>query len=93
MNIHGDNKYLKREKKQMVKKNCGNILADGELTGHAHRVTVQVMEREDGVREFEGETTVTHEEHKPVKLPHLAWNSAKVNEYDYYAEMAREVRD
>lgn len=77
----------------MSKKNCGNILADGELTGHAHRVTVDVMERKDGVREFEGETTVTHEEHKPIKLPYLAWNSAKVNEYDHYAEMAREVRD
>jgi len=77
----------------MAKKNVGNILAEGEATGHQHRVTVAVMEREDGVREFNGATTVIHEEHKPITLPARKWNSDKVLEYDYFAEMERQVRD
>ena len=36
----------------MKKVDKGNILAEGEQTGHAHRVTVQVMEREDAIREL-----------------------------------------
>ena len=71
----------------------GNKLADGELTGHAHRVSVQVIEREDGVREFEGATTITHEEHKPVTLPLKKWNSGIITEYDYFSDMERQVRD
>lgn len=74
-------------------KDVGNILSEGELTGHAHRVTVQVMEREDGIREFEGETTITHEEHKPVTLPNKKWASGIVLEQDYFADMERNVRD
>ncbi len=68
-------------------------LAEGEVTGHAHRVTVAVMEREDGVRCFEGATEVIHEEHKVIALPTRKWNSDKVVEYDYFTEMERQVRD
>ena len=70
-----------------------NMLAEGEVTGHAHRVQVAVMEREDGVRVFQGATTVTHEEHKPITLPARKWNSDKVVEYDYFQEMERKVVD
>lgn len=76
-----------------MKKVKGNLLAEGEQTGHSHRVTVQVMEREDGVRVFEGETTVTHEEHKPITLPKKKWNSDTIKEYDYFQEMERKVID
>ncbi len=68
-------------------------LAEGETTGHAHRVKVAVMEREDGVRCFEGATQVEHEEHKVITLPARKWNSDKVVEYDYFQEMERAVRD
>ncbi len=68
-------------------------LAEGETTGHAHRVKVQVMERGDGVRVFEGATDVVHEEHKIITLPARKWNSDIVREYDYFAEMERQVRD
>jgi len=71
----------------------GNCLAEGEMTGHAHRVTVAVMEREDGVREFNGATTVTHEEHKAITLPARKWNSVQVTEFDHVAQMERIVRD
>lgn len=68
-------------------------LAEGEVTGHSHRVSVVVMEREDGVREFDGATTVTHEEHKPIKLPNKQWASDKVIEFDHVSEMERKVID
>jgi len=76
--------------KKVVK---GNVLAEGETTGHAHRVQVKVMERIDGLREFDGATTITHEEHKPITLPEKKWVSGIVQEYDYLAEMSRNVRD
>lgn len=74
-------------------KDCNGILAEGEVTGHKHRVTVQVLERADGVRVFEGATTVTHEEHKPITLPARKWNSAKVVEMDHVAQAIRQVAD
>ena len=78
----------------MVKKIVeGNKLAEGEVTGHAHRVQVQVMEREDGLREFEGATIVTHEEHKPITLPAHRWVSAQVTEVDHLTEQTRRVAD
>jgi len=71
------------------RKSVGNILADGEQTGHVHRVTVAVMEREDGVREFDGATTITHEEHKPITIPKKRWASDIVREHDYFQDMER----
>ena len=76
-----------------MKKVEGNKLADGETTGHSHRVSVTVMEREDGVRLFEGGTTVVHEEHKPITLPKKKWASGIIKEYDYFQEMERQVID
>ena len=69
------------------------ILAEGEHTGHAHRVTTEVYEREDGVREFAGETTITHEEHRPITIPGGEWCSARVQEFDHLEGMLRTVRD
>jgi len=74
-------------------KDCGNILAEGEATGHKHRVQVAVKEREDGVRVFEGETEVTHEEHKAIHLPNKKWNSDRIVEVDHITEMEHQVRD
>lgn len=68
-------------------------LAEGEVTGHAHRVKVAVVEREDGVRLFDGETDVTHEEHKTITLPKKEWASDKVREFDHVSEMERKVID
>jgi len=68
-------------------------LAEGEVTGHAHRVTVKVMERSDLVRLFEGPTEVVHEEHKTIVLPDKKWASDVVKEYDHLQDMERRVVD
>lgn len=77
----------------MKKKLDDKVLAYGEVTGHAHRVTVDVYEDEKKLRYFEGETIVTHEEHKPISLPNKEWVSGRVLEYDHFAEEARNVAD
>jgi hypothetical protein len=71
------------------------ILAEGEVTGHAHRLPrgVDVYERPDGLREFVGGGTLTHEEHGPVEIPIGEWVSGRVREYDHFAEEARQVQD
>jgi hypothetical protein len=72
------------------------ILAEGEVTGHAHRVAgVSVYERPDGVRTFAApkRVTVTHEEHGPIVLPKGKFASARVREYDHFLEEARQVAD
>lgn len=79
--------------KTKLKKNKDRALAYGEVTGHMHRATVDVFEHDNGVREFDGETTITHEEHKPVKLPSKEWASDQVVEFDYLAKMERKVQD
>lgn len=69
------------------------ILAEGETSGHHHRVTVQVMERPDGVRLFDGSTIVTHEEHNPIELINKEWASDRINETDHISKMERKVVD
>jgi hypothetical protein len=70
-----------------------NVLAYGEATGHSHRVTVDVYEREDGLREFSGSTRITHEEHKPIEIPAGNWCSGIVQEYDHVSKKLRNVQD
>lgn len=73
------------------------VLAEGEVTGHAHVLDadVDVYETEKGTREFDlgKETVVRHEEHKPITLPKKNYTSDRVVEYDSYAEEARRVAD
>lgn len=63
---------------QKVEKVKGNklkhlVIAEGEVTGHAHRVTGGKAELyQDGDTLFlhvEEDATITHEEHKPLTLP------------------------
>lgn len=68
------------------------VLAHGEVSGHAHRVSVDVYEH-NGVKEFAGATTIVHEEHKPITLPDKKWASAQVLEFDHLAQMSRPVQD
>ena len=82
-----------------ARKDAGRVLAHGEVTGHAHRLT----EASDGLLvEIDGQlylsvgaggATITHEEHKPVELPAGGYRIGRVREYDHLAEEAREVRD
>ena len=74
-----------------------SVLAEGEATGHAHRLVddVDVVERDDGVRIFSLEKgcDVTHEEHGVVKLPKGDYLADRVVEQDHFAEEARRVAD
>lgn len=82
-----------------ARKDAGRVLAQGEVTGHAHRLT----EASDGLLvEVAGQlylsvgvggATITHEEHKPVELPQGEYRIGRVQEYDHFAEEARQVRD
>ena len=78
---------------EKLKEVKGGILAEGETSGHHHRVGVQVMERPDGIRLFEGATTAVHEEHGKIDLPETQWASDKVNETDHISKMERKVID
>jgi len=74
------------------------ILAEGEVTGHAHRVEkVANMEfvEKDGMFYLKSDTpfTVEHEEHKEITVPAGIYKVRGVKEYDHWAEEARRVAD
>lgn len=75
------------------KLNKDKALAYGEVTFHSHRVDVDVYEYEDGLREFNGKTTVVHEEHKSISLPEGEYYSDQVIENDHVNQMVRKVQD
>lgn len=73
------------------------VLAEGEVTGHAHRVTGDARLFELGdrllMRIGQGNAKVIHEEHKEITIPPGDYEVRKVIEYDHFAEEAREVQD
>ena len=76
----------------------GGILAEGEATGHAHRVSsagAEVYDLGDGVLVLKAiETaTVVHEEHGTITVPPGLYSREIVREYDHAAEESREVAD
>lgn len=78
----------------MGKKIKDRILAKGEATGHAHKVTIDVYEGEfPDTKEFCGATTVIHEEHKPITLSDKEWVSGQVQVMDHVENRMRNVRD
>jgi len=81
----------------MKKKIKGSVLAEGEMTGHAHRLPliVDVFEREDGIREFctEKKAKLVHEEHKVIEIPPGEYESGIVVEVDPFTEEIRRVAD
>lgn len=75
----------------------GWVLADGEITGHAHVIDSDDAELiEVGGRMLlvlEKAATVTHEEHHAITLQPGIWEIGRVQEYDYLSQMARNVAD
>lgn len=74
------------------------VLAEGETTGHAHRISEVagvVFKEKDGMFYLENkeELQVQHEEHKTVFIPPGTWRVWRVREYDHFAEEARAVAD
>ena len=80
-----------------MEKRTDNCLAEGEVTGHAHRVDghnvavygrghVRVLSAPHG-------TEVTHEEHKQITLPAGEYDITRQREIDPDTEEARVVAD
>jgi len=80
------------------------ILAEGEVSGHVHRISqtkkkvaVMVMEPMAGLQFLQvldpKGATITHEEHLPITIPKGAYVVRKVREYDHFTEEIREVKD
>lgn len=81
----------------MKKKLDRPVLAEGEMTGHAHLLDgpVEVWEVDGLLREFSltEPTSLTHQEHKTITLPARELMSGRALEFDHFAEEARTVQD
>lgn len=75
----------------------GYILAEGEVTGHAHVIEEEIKFYKDkqGRLFFKAEKTVTvkHEEHEAISVSPGIYRIDIVQEYDHFAEEARKVVD
>lgn len=77
----------------------GRVLAYGEVTGHAHRLTEAsdgLLVEIDGVLYLSvgaGGAEIVHEEHKAITVPAGEYVVGRVMEYSHFEEEAREVRD
>jgi hypothetical protein len=73
------------------------VLAEGEVTGHAHVLegNVDVFETDDGLREFNlsKSTKLNHQEHGAHVIEAGKYISGRVMEYDHAAEEAKRVQD
>jgi hypothetical protein len=75
------------------------VLAEGEATGHAHRVRpsrgakAHLLELGDRLflRVLNGDATVVHEEHRPITLPPGEYEVGRVHVFDYDAFEGRVV--
>ena len=80
-----------------LKKRSDNVLADGEATGHSHRVVGENVavygEQEERLLEIPNGGTVKHEEHKEITLPPGDYDISIVKEYDHSEESVRSVID
>ncbi len=81
-----------------MKKINGAVLADGKVTGHAHRLAdqaIEVWETEEATRIFSltEDTALNHEEHNTITLPAQDYECGIVREYDPLEDGIREVQD
>jgi hypothetical protein len=71
-----------------------NRLAEGEHTGHYHEAIGDgVALYDDWVLEAPSGAEVHHQEHKPITLPPGDYRRSIVQEFDHFAEEARNVAD
>ena len=70
------------------------ILAHGEHTGHFHEAHGDsVALYDDGTLEAPSGAEVTHQEHAPVTIPPGTYQRSIVQEFNHFAEEARNVAD
>lgn len=80
-----------------IKKLNHLVLAEGEVTGHSHRIVSGKAELyESGeslyLRVLE-ESCLQHEEHKEVTIPPGQYQIGIVQEYDHFQKAVRNVKD
>lgn len=93
---HGDLLIIRVEK-ALGKQIKGNILEEGEATGHYHRatgngVTVTMMDDTKYINAPNG-TVLTHDEHDPITLPPGEYSVWRQREYNPYEAAIRYVQD
>lgn len=75
------------------------ILAEGEATGHHHRLTSQTAQvfRDDANQRrylsIEEPTQLVHEEHKPITIEEGTYVVIQEREFDPFADYIRRVTD
>jgi len=84
--------------KKVERKARGYVLAEGEVTGHAHVIEddIDLILDEASGKMFmtnAEEVTIKHEEHHHVNVPAGTWEIGIVKEYDHFAEEAKNVAD
>lgn len=82
---------------EKIKDGQGIVLAEGETTGHMHRVKERAELYRDKTGQFylstKGPVTIVHEEHKPITIPGGFYKVGIVQEYDYIEMQSRKVQD
>ena len=75
----------------------GFVLAEGEVTGHAHRVRddIRLFREKDGTMYLKADKpfTLLHEEHKAITWTPGVFLVGRVREMDHLAEIERTVSD
>jgi hypothetical protein len=83
--------------KKVGRKARGYVLAEGEVTGHAHTIQDEIdLILDDAGKMFmhnDNPVEITHEEHKNFTVPSGDWEIGIVKEYDHFAEEAKKVAD
>lgn len=73
------------------------VIAEGEHTGHAHVIDEKdcIVRIKNGKRYVISENgfTITHEEHKSITVEPGIYEVGIVQEYDHFAEEARNIAD
>ena len=81
-------------KKESTEK--GFVLAEGEHTGHMHRILTGIILYAVGAKlylENLEKVKILHEEHNEIILPPGKWEVDQVREYDHFEEETRRVLD
>jgi len=94
---HGDI-LLKKTNDVVGKRTNNRTLALGEVTGHHHTLyggVITSYEEKDEVKvlEVKKETSLEHQEHKPIKVAPGLYKVFRKIEHDPFGEAMRRVRD
>jgi len=74
------------------------VLAEGEVTGHCHKISKGLAELfESGSTKYlevkSDYAELTHEEHKTITIPKGIYKVGIVKEFDHFLEESRNVQD